>query len=30
MQAALDRLRVERAHPVRRGFVSLASRALGH
>ena len=30
MQAALDRLRVERAHPVRRGFVTLASRVLGH
>ncbi len=30
MQAALDRLRVERAHPVRRGFVALASRVFGH
>jgi len=30
MQAALDRLRVERAHPVRRGMVGLASRVLGH
>jgi 1-acyl-sn-glycerol-3-phosphate acyltransferase len=30
MQAALDRLRVERAHPVRRGFVTLASHVFGH
>ena len=30
MQAALDRLRVERAHPVRRGFTSLVWRAIPH
>jgi 1-acyl-sn-glycerol-3-phosphate acyltransferase len=30
MQDALNRLRVERAHPVRRGLVELASRALPH
>jgi 1-acyl-sn-glycerol-3-phosphate acyltransferase len=30
MQNALNRLRVERAHPVRRGLVSLVSRALPH
>jgi 1-acyl-sn-glycerol-3-phosphate acyltransferase len=30
MQAALDRLRVERAHPVRRGITNLVSGALSH
>ena len=30
MQNALNRLRVERAHPVRRGFVNLVSRVLPH
>lgn len=30
MQGALDRLRVERAHPVWRGFTSLVSRAIPH
>jgi hypothetical protein len=30
MQGALDRLRIERAHPVRRGFVNLVSRAIAH
>ena len=30
MQDALNRLRVERAHPVRRGLVNLVSRALPH
>jgi 1-acyl-sn-glycerol-3-phosphate acyltransferase len=30
MQSALDRLRVERAHPVRRGFMNVVSRAIAH
>ena len=30
MQNALNRLRVEQAHPVRRGLVNLISRALPH
>jgi hypothetical protein len=30
MQNALNRLRVERAHPIRRGLVNLVSSALPH
>jgi 1-acyl-sn-glycerol-3-phosphate acyltransferase len=30
MQSALDRLRVERAHPLRRGITNLVSRAFSH